>query len=157
MAFIFADLIVLPIIAIYRKYYGWAFTVRITALMFITMAAAALIVDAAFTALGLVPDVRPTRDDIFGSIQLDYKLVLNALGLIVFAALFGLTMRRGATDPVCGMKVDRSKAHRLEHGGTTYYFCSEHCMHRFQADAGEHGASPEPVTPIGGRAHSAEE
>src|SRR6476661_5325629 len=138
MAFIFADLIVLPIIAIYRKYYGWAFTVRITALMFITMAAAALIVDAAFTALGLVPGVRPTRDDIFGSIQLDYKLVLNVLGLIVFAALFGLTMRRGATDPVCGMKVDRSKAHRLEHGGTTYYFCSEHCMHRFQADAGAH-------------------
>ena len=61
MAFIFADLIVLPIIAIYRKYYGWAFTVRITALMFITMAAAALMVDAAFTALGLVPDVRPPR------------------------------------------------------------------------------------------------
>ena len=157
MAFIFADLIVLPIIAIYRKYYGWAFTVRITALMFITMAAAALIVDAAFTALGLVPDVRPTRDDIFGSIQLDYKLVLNVLGLIVFAALFGLTMRRGATDPVCGMRVDRSTPHRLEHGGTTYYFCSEHCMHRFRADAGGHGASPEPVTPIGGRARSAEE
>ena len=157
MAFIFADLIVLPIIAIYRKYYGWAFTVRITALMFITMAAAALIVDAAFTALGLVPDVRPTRDDIFGSIQLDYKLVLNVLGLIVFAALFGLTMRRGATDPVCGMRVDRSTPHRLEHGGTTFYFCSEHCMHRFRADAGGHGASPESVTPIGGRARSAEE
>ena len=31
MAFIFADLIVLPIIAIYRKYYGWAFALRITA------------------------------------------------------------------------------------------------------------------------------
>ena len=82
-----------------------------------------------------MPDTRPTRDDIFGSIQLDYKLVLNVLGLVVFAALFGLTMRRGATDPVCGMKVDRSKALRLEHDGTTYYFCSEHCMHRFQADA----------------------
>ena len=110
MAFIFADLIVLPIIAIYRKYYGWPFAIRITVLMFVTMAAAALLVDALFTALGLVPDTRPTRDDIFGSIQLDYKLVLNALGLVIFAALFGLTMRRGATDPVCGMKVDRAKA-----------------------------------------------
>jgi uncharacterized membrane protein YraQ (UPF0718 family) len=38
MAFIFADLIVLPIVAIYRKYYGWAFTVRIVALMLLTMA-----------------------------------------------------------------------------------------------------------------------
>jgi uncharacterized protein len=135
MAFIFADLIVLPIIAIYRKYYGWPFAIRITALMLVTMAAAALLVDAAFTALGLVPDTRPSRDDIFSSIQLDYKLVLNALGLVVFVALFGLTMRRGATDPVCGMKVDRSKALRLEHDGTTYYFCSEHCRQRFQADA----------------------
>jgi uncharacterized protein len=140
MAFIFADLIVLPIIAIYRKYYGWAFAMRITALMLVTMAAAALLVDAIFTALGLVPDTRPTRDDIFGAIQLDYKLVLNALGLVIFLALFGLTMRRGATDPVCGMKVDRAKALRLEHGGRTYYFCSEHCMGRFQAERAEAGS-----------------
>ena len=126
-------MLVLPIIAIYRKYYGWAFAIRITALMLVTMAAAALVVDAAFTALGLVPETRPTRDDIFASIQLDYKLVLNILGLVVFAALFGLTMRRGATDPVCGMRVDRTTAVRLEHDGTTHYFCSEHCRQRFLA------------------------
>src|SRR3954453_22737142 len=42
MAFIFADLIVLPIIAIYRKYYGWSFALRITGLMFVTMVIAAL-------------------------------------------------------------------------------------------------------------------
>jgi len=136
MAFIFADLVVLPIIAIYRKYYGWDFALRITALMLITMAASALLIDAVFTALGLVPDVRPTRDDIFSSIQLDYKLVLNVIGLLVFGALFGLTMRRGATDPVCGMTVDRAKALRLEHEGRTYFFCSEHCMGRFQAERG---------------------
>jgi uncharacterized membrane protein YraQ (UPF0718 family)/YHS domain-containing protein len=140
MAFIFADLIVLPIIAIYVKYYGWPFAIRITALMLVTMAAAALLVDAAFTALGLVPDTRPTRDDIFGAIQLDYKLVLNALGLVIFLALFGLTMRRGATDPVCGMKVDRERALRLEHEGRTYYFCSEHCMSRFQAERADAGS-----------------
>jgi uncharacterized membrane protein YraQ (UPF0718 family)/YHS domain-containing protein len=136
MAFIFADLVVLPIIAIYRKYYGWQFALRITALMLVTMAAAALAIDGLFTVLGLVPDARPTRDDIFGSVQLDYKLVLNALGLVVFATLFGLTMRRGATDPVCGMKVDRERALRLEHDGKTYYFCSEHCMNRFLAERG---------------------
>src|SRR6266545_2890149 len=78
MAFIFADLIVLPILAIYRKYYGLAFTVRITALMFVTMVAAALAVDALFSGVGLIPTgPRPTRDDVFGSIELDYKLVLN--------------------------------------------------------------------------------
>ena len=63
MAFIFADLIVLPILAIYRKYYGTAFTVRITALMFVTMVLAALVVDGLFSALGLIPPdrVRPAR------------------------------------------------------------------------------------------------
>ncbi len=134
MAFIFADLIVLPILAIYRKYYGWSFTIRITGLMFVTMAMSALIIDAAFAALGLVPRARPIRDEIFGSLQLDYKLALNLLGLAVFAALFGLTMRRGVTDPVCGMKVDRAKALPATHAGQTHYFCSEHCRHSFQAD-----------------------
>src|SRR4051794_29010235 len=110
IAFIFADLIVLPIIVAYIKYYGREFALRITALMFVTMVLAALIIDVAFGAVGLIPDTRPSRADIFGSIELDYKLVLNVLGLVVFAALFYLTARRGATDPVCGMTVDRSRA-----------------------------------------------
>lgn len=39
------------------------------------------------------------------------------------------------TDPVCGMKVDPAKAeHRHTHGGTTYVFCSAHCLERFRAD-----------------------
>jgi len=104
MAFIFADLIVLPIVSAYRKYYGWQFAIRITALMFVTMVIAALAVDGLFSAADLIPTDRPSREDIFGSIELDYKLVLNALATIVFAALFYLTMRRGATNPSCGMK-----------------------------------------------------
>src|SRR5262249_2504791 len=61
LAFLFADLIVIPILLIYRKYYGISFTVRITALMFVTMVIAALIVAGVFTALGLIPSgPRPT-------------------------------------------------------------------------------------------------
>lgn len=134
MAFIFADLIVLPIIAIYRKYYGWSFALRITALMLATMIVAALAIDALFSAANLIPETRPRREDIFGSVQLDYKLALNLIALVVFIALFWLTARRGVTDPVCGMKVDRAKAIRRESGGETYYFCSEHCLHAFEAD-----------------------
>ena len=131
----FADLIVLPIIAIYRKYYGTRFALRITALMFVTMIIAALIVDAIFAGLGLITNVRPTRADIFGSVKLDYKLVTNVLGLIVFATLFGLTIRRGATDPMCGMKVDRKKAFVSERDGRSVYFCSEHCKDAFESRA----------------------
>ena len=79
--------------------------------MFVTMVIAALIVDGIFSVLGLIPTgPRPTRADIFSSITVNYKLALNVLGLAIFAALFWLTARRGATDPVCGMKVDRAKA-----------------------------------------------
>jgi uncharacterized protein len=137
IAFIFADLIVLPIVLIYRKYYGWPFTWRIVALMFMTMVLAALAVDGLFSAAGLIPQTRPTRADIFSSVKVDYKLFTNILGLTIFAALFALTLRRGATDPVCGMKVDRSKAIRREIGGNTLYFCSEHCA---RAAAGGEGA-----------------
>src|SRR3989440_43827 len=69
MAFIFADLIVIPIVLIYRKYYGTAFAVRITALMLVTMMIAALVIDALFSALGLVPESRPSTGDVFGSTQ----------------------------------------------------------------------------------------
>jgi hypothetical protein len=93
IAFIFADLIVLTIVAIYVKYYGWAFALRITALMFVTMVIAALIVDLVFGLAGLIPETRPTRADIFGSVQLDYKLALNLLGLAIFSALLWLTRR----------------------------------------------------------------
>ena len=46
-------------------------------------------------------------------------------------ALFWLTRRRGVTDPVCGMKVDRAKAFTTQHDGHTFSFCSEHCRHAF--------------------------
>jgi uncharacterized membrane protein YraQ (UPF0718 family)/YHS domain-containing protein len=134
MAFIFADLIVLPIITIYRKYYGTKFALRIIALMFVTMAVAALVIDGLFSGLSLIPHgARPTRADIFSSVQVDYKLFLNVLGVVVFGALFWLTARRGATDPVCGMKVDRAKAVTKTVDGQTFYFCSEHCLHAFDA------------------------
>jgi uncharacterized protein len=96
MAFIFADLIVLPIILAYRKYYGTEFAVRIVGLMFVTMVVAAIVIDLLFSGLGLIPDVRPTTDDVFGSIEVDYKLVLNAVATVVFVALFALSLRRGA-------------------------------------------------------------
>src|SRR5262245_42815976 len=95
MAFIFADLIVIPIILIYRKYYGWTFTIRITALMFLTMVIAALAIDGLFSALDLIPTDRPSTEDVFGSIELDYKAVLNAFATVVFVILIGMTVRRG--------------------------------------------------------------
>jgi uncharacterized membrane protein YraQ (UPF0718 family)/YHS domain-containing protein len=131
IAFIFADLIVLPIIAIYRKYYGNAFARRITALMLTTMIGAALIVDGLFSLAGIVPTARPTTADVFARIHLDYNLALNILAAAIFIALFGLTIRRGVKDPICGMTVDRNKALHTTRAGRPYFFCSEGCRTRF--------------------------
>jgi hypothetical protein len=100
IAFLFADLIVLPIVVAYRKYYGTAFALRITALMFVTIVIAALVVDGLFSLAGLIPSTRPSKSDVFGSVQLDYKLVLNVIGMSVFIALMYLSRRgqRAARD-----------------------------------------------------------
>ena len=80
VAFLFADLIVLPIVLAYRKYYGTAFALRISALMLVTIIVAALVVDGVFGLVGLVPTgPRPSRTDVFGSVGLNYKLVLNVI------------------------------------------------------------------------------
>jgi uncharacterized membrane protein YraQ (UPF0718 family)/YHS domain-containing protein len=128
LAFLFADLIVLPILAIYRKYYGRTFAWRITGLMFLTMVLAGVAVDGLFSLMGAIPaGVRPSRADVFGSVHADPKLALNVLAGLIFAALWGLTVRRGATDPTCGMTVDRDRAVTRQVDGRTVYFCSEGC------------------------------
>src|SRR5437763_9832514 len=68
----------------------------------------------------------------------------------------------GVTDPVCGMRVDPQRAAgSFGFEGTTYYFCSTHCLERFRAEPRtflEHGPrgmgggvppSPQPLSPEG--------
>lgn len=94
LSFLFADLIVLPIIVIYRKFYGRAFALRIVLLMLVTMVLAALAVDGIFSLVGLVPSgPRPSRAAVFGSVGVDYRLVLNVIGVAIFGALMGLSAR----------------------------------------------------------------
>ncbi len=146
LSFLYADLIVLPIMVIYRKYYGGRFALRISALMFVTMVAAALLVAGAMDLAGLIPSgPRPSRAGIFGAVRLDYKFALNVLATVIFVALFWLTQRRGATDPVCGMNVDRAKAVRRTVGEEVVYLCSPECAAAFDATA---------ATPAGGRGPS---
>jgi len=98
IAFLFADLIVIPIVLAYRKYYGTGFALRITALMFVTMVLAALAVDGIFSLGGIVPEgSRPSRADVFGSIEVDYKLFLNLAATAIFLALLWVSRGGGHT------------------------------------------------------------
>jgi YHS domain-containing protein/uncharacterized membrane protein YraQ (UPF0718 family) len=142
VSFIFADLITLPLLLIYRRFYGWAMTVRILAAFWLVMAAAGLATEFLFGAVGLVPAVHPT-EVVQPSFQWNYTTFLNVLFIGVFAVLYWLYRNRVrlgggaryAIDPVCGMQVERQLAPaNARHGLQTVYFCSDGCKDRFVAD-----------------------
>jgi len=89
IAFIFADLIVLPILNIYRKYYGLKMAGLLFVTFYVAMAAAALVVELTFGALGLIPAQRNARV-VEASITWDYTTWLN----IAFLILAGLLVWR---------------------------------------------------------------
>ena len=89
IAFIFADLIVLPVLNIYRKYYGLKMAGFLFVTFYAAMAGAALIVDLIFEAFGLVPAQRNARV-VEASVTWNYTTWLN----IVFLVLAGLLIWR---------------------------------------------------------------
>jgi uncharacterized protein len=89
IAFILADLIVLPVLNIYRKYYGWKMAGFLFITFYAAMAAAALVVELLFNALGLVPAERQARV-VEASVIWNYTTWLN----IVFLALASLLVWR---------------------------------------------------------------
>jgi uncharacterized membrane protein YraQ (UPF0718 family) len=86
VAFLFADLIIIPILVIYRKYYGTRMMLFILATFYATMAAAGYLVELIFGSLGLIPVGRHAKV-IEASIQWNYTTVLNIIFLILAAAL----------------------------------------------------------------------
>ncbi|HXP33943.1 MAG TPA: permease [Chthoniobacterales bacterium] len=94
IAFIYADLIVLPIIDIYRKYYGWKVASLIVAVFYVAMVVAALIVDFLFNLLGLIPQHRSAQI-VETSISFNYTTVLNIIFLALAAFLLVRFFRTG--------------------------------------------------------------
>jgi len=86
IAFIYADLIVLPILDIYRRYYGLKISVFLLATMYAAMASAALIIELLLGALRLVPAERHARV-IEASIRWNYTTILNIAFLAIAAIL----------------------------------------------------------------------
>ena len=135
IAFVFADLIIVPLIVVYVRYYGARVAALLVGVMFGAMAAAALVVDGIFSWAGLIPSHRPSIDSITSrGISWNYTTALNIVFTLAAAGLLGLTLRRGARDPVCGMTVDRRNAVTSELRGRRFYFCGPGCRERFEAE-----------------------
>ncbi len=101
LSFIFADLIILPILAIYRRYYGTRMMLFILASFYVTMVLAGYAVGFLFGGLGLVPTTRHAKVSDM-AVHWDYTSVLNIVALLVAA---GLAFRFVRTDGVPMLKM----------------------------------------------------
>jgi uncharacterized membrane protein YraQ (UPF0718 family) len=95
LAFIFADLIILPILNIYRKYYGRRMMLFLLATFYTAMAAAGLIVDLIFKALGLEPTGARHAKVTDAGVSWNYTTVLNILFLTLAAVLVARYFGKG--------------------------------------------------------------
>jgi len=141
MSFIFADLIALPLLFIYRRYYGGRLALKLLLTFWVVMSAAGLAVEYLFLGVGIVPETRPAAV-VPTEFTWNYTTFLNIVFLLVLGGLWWLARNRErfgggadyAIDPVCGMQVEvANAAARSERDGQVVYFCSDHCLHRFEA------------------------
>ncbi|MGW0884771.1 permease [Streptomyces sp. NPDC002671] len=111
VAFIFADLLIVPILVIYRKYYGARMALFLLGTFYVAMVMAGYVVEFAFGGLGLVPDRGHARIPM-GGISWNYTTFLNIAFLLLAATLVvrffrtgGLSMLRmmgGSPEPGSG-------------------------------------------------------
>jgi uncharacterized protein len=148
VSFIFADLITLPLLLVYRRFYGGRLALRMLAAFWLVMSLAGLAVERIAAATGVLPTHRSPAIAA-GAAGLTPTTVLDVLSLVLLAGLWYLAHNRErlgggtgyATDPVCGMQVLRASAPaRLRHQGTTRHFCCDGCRDRFSADPERFGA-----------------
>jgi len=142
ISFIFADLIAIPLLLIYRRYYGWRLMLRMLGIFWLVMSLAGLITEGLFRAVGLVPTTRPTQI-VTDHFEWNYTTYLNIVFLGVFGLLYWTYRNRDrlgggrgyAIDPVCGMQVESAHAPAsTRHEGEQLFFCSDRCLGKFKAN-----------------------
>lgn len=113
MAFIFSDLVVLPVLRINASYYGWKMALYILGLMLIGIVTVALVMHYGLAALGMLPEFSSSRDpgerEFF---QVNYQLGLNIVFLMATAVLVWLYRQA-----VQGNHDGHGHHHHHDHGG----------------------------------------
>ncbi len=141
IAFLYADLIVLPILDIYRKYYGWRLAAYITGVLFVTMVLTGILIDLLFSGLDrlfpavqFIPTANPHLLQHVTTFSFNYTAVLNIIALIVVIALVVINRRHpmqmhmdhnGHEMPGMDHQADGHDGHAIEH--------DEHESHRGHA------------------------
>jgi len=119
IAFVFADLIIIPIIDIYRKYYGGRMALYLLLVSYAAMALAGLAIGLLFQGLGFVPSHHQVTA-LFAAPSLNYTSVLNVIFLVILVLLGWRFLRTGGLDMLRMMETpaattDDSAAHQHQH------------------------------------------
>ena len=114
LSFIFADLLILPILDIYRRYYGWRMAGFILVTFYASMVAAGLIVEFLFQGLGLTPTERNAKV-VTARVAWNYSTYLNIVFLTVAAVLIWRYFRRGGGWPMLKMMNEPMGEHEHDH------------------------------------------
>ena len=139
ISFIFADLVALPLVLIYIKFYGGRLTAKLVAIFWFTMSVSGLLTEKLFSFFNLLPTKRALVPHA-SRIGNNLSSWLNLFALALSAIIVWLYLTRSkseespyAKDPICGMQVEKATAAALfEHEGITYYFCAPGCMESFK-------------------------
>ena len=113
IAFIYADLIVIPILDIYRKYYGPKVSAFLLVTMYASMASAALVIELLFQALHLVPAERHARI-VEAAVTWNYTTVLNSIFLAMAALLLWRFFTTGGVEMARMMDRMPERAHHAK-------------------------------------------
>jgi uncharacterized membrane protein YraQ (UPF0718 family)/YHS domain-containing protein len=142
VSFLFADLIAVPLVLVYRKFYGTALALRLVGVLWAVTAAGGLATQGLFQAARLIPTTRPLQV-VPEQFAFDATTALDIAAIVLFIALVWAARHRVrseqservAIDPICGMQIERASAPAtVAHDGRTFFFCSDHCATRFRSD-----------------------
>ncbi len=125
MSFIFADLIVLPILNIYRKYYGIRMTIFLFVTFLVSMVAAGYVIEALFNLVGLVPDDRSARI-VEASVSWNYTTVLNIAFLALAGAFVVRFLRTGGPEMLKMMETPTHAAEAMAEDGHAHHHHHHH-------------------------------
>jgi len=141
ISFVFADLIAMPLILIYRKFYGGNLTLRLVGLFYVIMVFAGLLTEGIFGLFRAIPTTR-ALDVTSAHFEWNYTTYLNFVFIAVAAGVWWLARNRAhlggghgyTIDPVCGMQVRLDDAPaQAAFADRQYRFCSDRCRERFEA------------------------
>ena len=139
ISFIFADLVALPLVLIYKKFYGTKLSLKLVAVFWFTMSLSGFLTEKIFDLAGALPKHHALVAHA-SRIGNNFTSWMNLVALLLSIAIIALYLTRNkgedspyANDPICGMQVEKATAAATyEHAGVMYYFCAPGCMDSFK-------------------------